>query len=185
MFKGRKLDHIGLAVTNLEASKNWYCDVLGFEVIGHFYDGDTPAYFLKNGDTVYEMYQEDLPETLNVLAKEKGYADLEDLAETGFGVSGDTLTDAVRMYNYSYMYFTTLSYYIENDESAVSAFRIADGGYTAEGKTVDFRQLLMVPGGEDWPQVTVAANGTVNGPEEAWAAFRELVAMGFDKQLAK
>ena len=64
MIKGRKLDHIGLAVTDLEASKAWYCDVLGFEVIGHFYADDTPAYFLKNGDTVYEMYQEDLPETL-------------------------------------------------------------------------------------------------------------------------
>ena len=64
MIKGRKLDHIGLAVTNLEASKDWYCDVLGFEVIGHFYADDTPAYFLKNGDTVYEMYEEDVPETL-------------------------------------------------------------------------------------------------------------------------
>ena len=125
---------------------------------------------LYQPNSMHSGYLEDLPETLNVLAKEKGYADLADLAETGFGVSGDTLTDAVRMYNYSYMYFTTLSYYIENDESAVSAFRIADGGYTTEGKTVDFRQLLMVPGGEDWPQVTVAANGTVNGPEEAWAA---------------
>ena len=55
MIKGRRLDHIGLAVTNLEASKKWYCDVLGFEVIGHFYDGDAPAYFLKNGDTVYAL----------------------------------------------------------------------------------------------------------------------------------
>ena len=64
MIKGRKLDHIGLAVTNLEASKNWYCDVLGFEVIGHFYSGSTPAYFIKNGDTVYEMYEQELPETL-------------------------------------------------------------------------------------------------------------------------
>ena len=58
MIKGRKLDHIGLAVTDLEASKAWYCDVLGFEVIGHFYADGTPAYFLKNGDTVYEMYEE-------------------------------------------------------------------------------------------------------------------------------
>ena len=64
MFKGRKLDHIGLAVTNLEASKNWYCDVLGFEVIGHFYADDTPAYFIKNGDTVYEMYEEPIDEAV-------------------------------------------------------------------------------------------------------------------------
>ncbi len=64
MIKGRKLDHIGLAVTDLEASKAWYCDVLGFEVIGHFHAGDTPAYFLKSGDTVYEMYEEPIPEAV-------------------------------------------------------------------------------------------------------------------------
>lgn len=64
MIKGRKLDHIGLAVTNLEASKDWYCDVLGFEVIGHFHAGSTPVYFIKNGDTVYEMYEEDIPEAV-------------------------------------------------------------------------------------------------------------------------
>ncbi len=29
------MDHIGLAVTNLEASKNWYGDVLGIEMIDH------------------------------------------------------------------------------------------------------------------------------------------------------
>ena len=64
MIKGRKLDHIGLAVTDLEASKNWYCDVLGFEVIGHFYDSDVPVYFIKNGNTVYEMFELDIPEAV-------------------------------------------------------------------------------------------------------------------------
>ena len=37
---------------------------MGFEVISHFHAGSTPAYFIKNGDTVYEMYEQDLPETL-------------------------------------------------------------------------------------------------------------------------
>ena len=64
MIKGRRLDHIGLAVTDLEASKAWYCDVLGFAVIGHFYAGSTPVYFLKNGDTVYEVYEEPIPEAV-------------------------------------------------------------------------------------------------------------------------
>lgn len=61
MIKGRKLAHIGLGVTDLEASKNWYCDVLGFEVIGSFYDGDVPVCFIKNGDTVYEMFEIEMP----------------------------------------------------------------------------------------------------------------------------
>lgn len=64
MIKGRKLDHIGLAVTDLEASKNWYCDVLGFEVIGHFHAGSTPVYFVKNGDVVYEIYEEPISEAV-------------------------------------------------------------------------------------------------------------------------
>jgi len=64
MIKGRKLDHIGLAVTDTEACKKWYCDVLGFEVIGHFYTGSTPVYFLKSGDTVYEIYEAELSEAV-------------------------------------------------------------------------------------------------------------------------
>lgn len=61
MIKGRKLDHIGVGVTDVEASCAWYRDILGFTVIGDFVTGGVQAYFLKSGDTVYEMYQEDLP----------------------------------------------------------------------------------------------------------------------------
>ena len=61
MIKNRKLDHIGLAVTDVEASKNWYCDVLGFEVIGSFRSGSgNQVYFIKSGDVVYEMFQKPL-----------------------------------------------------------------------------------------------------------------------------
>ena len=34
MIKNRKMDHIGLAVTDLNAAAKWYMDVLGFERIG-------------------------------------------------------------------------------------------------------------------------------------------------------
>ena len=58
MIKGRPLDHIGLAVTDVETSAKWYQDVLGFEVIGKFKGGSgNNVYFLKNGPAVYEMYQ--------------------------------------------------------------------------------------------------------------------------------
>ena len=36
MIKGRALDHIGLACTDVEAAKNWYVETLGFRVIGAF-----------------------------------------------------------------------------------------------------------------------------------------------------
>ena len=125
---------------------------------------------LYQPNSMHEAYLNELPETLTRLAKEKGYTDLKDLAETGFGVSGEVLTEAVRMYNYSYMYFTTLSYYLDTDEQTVSAFMVEDGGYTDPERTVDFRQILLVPGGEENPQVTVGANGIVTCSEGAWEA---------------
>jgi len=123
---------------------------------------------LYQPNSMHDEYLSDLPETLNRLAKEKGYADLADMAQKAAGVSPETLTEAVRMYNYSYMYFTTLGYYIESAESDVSSYMIADGGYSDTGRLVDIRQILLVPGGEAHPEVTVAPNGTVSGPEAAW-----------------
>lgn len=58
MIKNRKMDHIGLAVTDLNATAKWYMDVLGFERIGAFVAPDgTPVNFLKSGDLVYEIFQ--------------------------------------------------------------------------------------------------------------------------------
>ena len=61
MLKGRALDHIGLACKDVEANAKWYQEVLGFEVAGKFFGapGRPPVYFLKNGTTMYEMYQND------------------------------------------------------------------------------------------------------------------------------
>ena len=58
MIKNRKMGHIGLAVNDLEAAAQWYCEVLGFEVIGAFRTPDgVNVRFLKSGDIVYEIYQ--------------------------------------------------------------------------------------------------------------------------------
>lgn len=58
MIKNRKIGHIGLAVNDLEASTQWYMDVLGFELIGSFEAPDgVPVRFIKSGDLVYEVYQ--------------------------------------------------------------------------------------------------------------------------------
>ncbi len=60
MIKGRALDHIGLAVCDVEAAKDFYCQILGFRVIGTFDCGNGhPVYFVQNGTTTYELYQED------------------------------------------------------------------------------------------------------------------------------
>lgn len=128
---------------------------------------------LYQPNSMHDAYLTGLPETLETLAREKGYADLADMAEKTAGVSAETLTEAVRMYNYSYMYFTTLSYYVECTEEEINTHMTEDGGYTDSGRLVDVRQILLVPGGEESPQVTVAEDGTVSCSEEAWALCME------------
>lgn len=59
MIKGRKMAHIGLACADVEANAKWYQEVLGFTVLGRFLGAAHPVYFLKNGETVYELYQVD------------------------------------------------------------------------------------------------------------------------------
>jgi len=58
MIKNRRPDHIGLGVSDIEASVKWYIDVLGFELIGAFTTpAGEPVRFLKSGDLVYEIFQ--------------------------------------------------------------------------------------------------------------------------------
>ena len=115
MFKGRKLDHIGLAVTNLEASKNWYCDVLGFEVIGYFHCGDIPVYFLKNGETVYEMFQLDIPQEVQgkinhiSFASEDIEADYAYCLEKGYTICTDGIEEIPTYWEKGSRYFKLLS----------------------------------------------------------------------------
>ncbi len=57
-----KLDHIGLAVTDVEKAMEWYVSVLGGKIEGKFRcDGnDYNVYFIRVGETLYEMYQDTL-----------------------------------------------------------------------------------------------------------------------------
>ncbi len=58
MIKNRNHDHIGLATNDIEATVNWYIDVLGFKLIGDFVCPDgSPCKFIKNTDITYEIFQ--------------------------------------------------------------------------------------------------------------------------------
>ena len=58
MIKGRKLDHIGLASCKPAEDAQWYHDVLGFEEAGKFAQNGGYVYFMQNGTTVYEIYND-------------------------------------------------------------------------------------------------------------------------------
>lgn len=62
MIKNRPLDHIGLAVSDVEADAAWYQEILGLSIKGKFQnDSGRNVYFLTtaDGSVTYEMYQDD------------------------------------------------------------------------------------------------------------------------------
>lgn len=56
-------DHVGLVVLDLEASKKFFTDVLGFETVGK--DADYPAYFLNNGHAFVTLWRANDPASAN------------------------------------------------------------------------------------------------------------------------
>jgi len=55
------VDHVGLVVSDLEASKQLFLDVLGFTIRGS--DPKYPAYFLTNGQSTITLWQAKDPKT--------------------------------------------------------------------------------------------------------------------------
>ncbi|GAA59906.1 glyoxalase family protein [Pseudoalteromonas sp. BSi20652] len=49
------VDHLGLTVSNLDASKAFFTDVLGFKTLGN--DPDYPAYFLSNNKITITLWR--------------------------------------------------------------------------------------------------------------------------------
>lgn len=141
-------------------------------------------------NTLHEAYLQDLPDTLKALAEQKGYASLQDMATTVFGTSADVLTEVVRLYNYSYAYFTTLGYDVECTEEDVLAYLETADGYDQKGYTVDIRHILLIPEVPEEPPlpawkaktteptepketVVVEEDGTVQCSEELWTMCME------------
>lgn len=150
-------------------------------------------------NSMHEAYLTNLPETLEALAEQKGFASAAEMAEKALGVSADELLEAARLYNFSYMYFTQLGYSLTDSEEAVEEEQTAPAAteetlpveevIPAEDCVVDIRHILLIPKKPEvkipaWqakqmeatepvetePPVTVAEDGTVSCDEELWAA---------------
>lgn len=117
MIKNRKLDHIGMAVDNVEAAKDFYVSVLGGTVIGTFFcEGDpNPVYFVKVGEVVYEMYQEPVaPDARGKIdhiayVSEDVEKDYAFCVEAGYTITTDGIEALPTFWNNGCRYFKILS----------------------------------------------------------------------------
>ena len=116
-------------------------------------------------NTMHQAYLDSIPEVLEDLARELGFDSAQSMAAEAAGTDLASLTEAATLYNYAYMYLTTLSYDLTPTAEAVQE---ALGEQAGNGETyVNFRQILLVPGD------SVSGDGTVNASEEAWDAALE------------
>lgn len=103
-------------------------------------------------NTLHQAYLDAIPDMLEQLAADRGFADVSALAADIAGASEADLQAYAALYNTGYMYFTSLSYYFAPTEEEVTAYyeehaqEYAEAGITADsGKLVDIRNLLLVP----------------------------------------
>ena len=79
------------------------------------------GYLHWDGSSMDRAYLDEIPQMLETMAQEKNYADVKDMAKKAFGASEKTVESVARSSNLSYMYFTTLSHYIEPTEEELEA----------------------------------------------------------------
>ncbi len=135
------------------------------------------THFVPN--TMHQAYLDNIPQMLDTLAAEKGYADGADLAAAAFGTTEAALQEMVTLYNRSYMYATEMSYDITVTDEEIEAWfsgheaQYAQQGITREsGYYVDFRQILLIPEADGDLTVEIGADGTVTCEEKLWKACK-------------
>lgn len=125
--------------------------------------GKPATKFLYGYDKTYEIntmhsaYLDNLPDTLDALARDLDLEDRSRLAKEAFGTDSGSLEEFARLYNYSYSYLTYLSYDMEPTiQEAEEWFALREAEYAAQGITrdsgscVDIRYVLLTPEeGED------------------------------------
>ena len=129
-------------------------------------------------NSMHQSFLDEIPQMLENLSREKGYADAQTMASEAFGISREALEAFTASWNRGYMYFTDLSYSLEPTTEELDGFYETFGVAGSEDSiSVDIRQILLIPGDVVFPQkkaaaeppaVTVAADGTVTCDEQIW-----------------
>lgn len=83
------LDHLGLAVRDLEATKNFFVEALGFRVTGE--DADYPSAFVVNGHARVTLWQVEDPDSAVAFDRRNNVG----LHHFALAVSSDEVLDAM------------------------------------------------------------------------------------------
>ena len=96
-------------------------------------------------NSMHQAYLDAIPQMLEDLAREKGYADAEEMAQKAFGASLHGLELFAISFNRGYMYFTDRSFSIEPTAEELDAFCREQAVSDSSEHCVDFRQILLIP----------------------------------------
>ena len=122
-------------------------------------------------DDAHQTYLDNLPTLLEELAAQNNCPTPAALTSrfAGVGTNDTYLLEYAQLLNESYMYMTTLSYYMEPTTEEVEAYYAENQatyeqqGITKDDFYVNLRQILLIPEG-----ATIGEDGTVTASEESW-----------------
>lgn len=121
---------------------------------------------------LHQTYLDAIPDTLNTLASDSGFADNDAQARAiaGAGATGRDLISYTHLSNLAYMYFTEMGYHFEPTAEGIESWYNANRDLcpgTAE-KTVDIRHILLIP-----DNAMYADDGTITASDADWNACLE------------
>lgn len=101
-------------------------------------------------NSMHQAFLDDLDRLLSQLATENGFSSLDDLAARGLQVSKEDLLEAAKLYNFGYMYLTTMEDdLLPSDEEVDAYYQQNQADHPASGKFASFRQVLLEPVASD------------------------------------
>ena len=151
---------------NAENHEKYMVDIPATKYLYGYYDDYHP-------NTMHQEFLDNIGQMLQQLARELGYADETDLARQVFGTTAEDAEEFVRLYNWGYMYYTTLGYDLDPSEEEIEEYLQSQGlTIPEEDETcVTLHHILLVPESDEESEesVTVAADGKVTCSEASWA----------------
>lgn len=96
-------------------------------------------------NSMHQAFLDDMESLLSQLAAESGFSSLDALSQ-GLQVSTEDLLEAAKLYNFGYMYLTTMEdELLPSDEEMDAYYRQNQGSFPVSGRYASIRQVLLEP----------------------------------------